>query len=1691
MANWGQGRGQSFPARPRPPAGLPERMQRPPSRTGTPPLPSMVPSESLIIDFDDDDEEHPLPNHPGTAVTTQRTSSIPSHSASFPAGPFHPPAAPAAPAGPSSAAQSASPAGGGDMQPEGTAGTADAAAAGRHKRRELPAEQRERLARARLLQEEHRRRQEAAQAAKEREAEIQRHLQRLSEEPPGLASTPSAAMMLQPEPLPMELDPAPLTERDAMDAIQLHDPEAEKQLQQLLMGSSGAGDFPAVDMDSGSESEAAERSLTSPAGSRAMLKSRLWEQQAKKRQERWKDKMRSRQQVPAENISPSLPTEAPIATPAQPKADTGPEPAPLEPGDEQEPGQMQSGEVLPESMPQQEHLSTSGDDDNDDDMAIESVEDSEAERARLADRFLAVQAQKAAIKAQRKAMDEMFQAMKRTYSDLSSEQAELESALGSITARSLRSQLPPPAAVLSHLRSLPMANLLAGGSGMEVGGEDRQAELDARASARPQQLLQQLHALQDPTDPPAPALLPFAPEASGVQLGKRKRQDQEPNASSSSRGPPAIATPMEPAAVVLPAVPTTHPAAAVGPLAGVAVGGVAGKNAPLAFGDWQQPTKPATGHAPAPDSRSQPPAHDLPLYLAPDQSSCLIPQHCPFATLPAGPARSLCGNQNPQRLLLRCHQGTLYRRSTSSNVSSQPDQSPPPRGRSTPVNSGSLRRSSPEAGNSRGRASGSQRTVRSRAGASNHRRRSRTPSKPQHSRSRQQSPSTSAESRRRRPRSPAGPYQSSRGLHARSQSRERATRVSPRQRGAGAASKSRAGDRARPSVSPTISRRLRSRERGRDIDSRPRSRAQSPRREVGRRGHSRSHSPARFRRRVYPDPPRKPVSMSPPSRKQSRPPSPTRKRAAKTSPQRSSRSPRSRPAHSPAANRSGAFRGHPRKSGLGSERDKTGDRGAPGEDGRKLNGGRGKEDTKGSVPSHDRPASSAASDQQQDRIKGTSTMPRDDMTKQDGRSGASALELHPGLSPRPSSHQPPDSIVGGMGTGTGEKAANVPQIAAPAAAAVAAALPPEPAGTDEISTRTRSDGLQRAQDQQLQEREPTAAQQAVGSHRGDQEQPGPPPPAMLSANNKIVEDPADVATLGGAPTGAKDPPATGGAGDSSRPLSATAAEYIPVGRIPQQSPMESGQLQPDSQDATPAPTPKLEPNNGQGSILEATSESTRASSKSPGPRDLQSDTAKNDPSSRNTRSQGNAQQHKAQSSRWEPRGVVTNSSVPAEAGPASPAAVTSPGLVETIAARANKKTRLASRGQGLPGRMQIVISSNPQQEAGTDVALFPPPCLAGLGPHLGRMGPEAVHAMGRAWPVSHARSPTLAVATPAGIYISPLSRFRSYRLCETYHDATKAAFLSASYGNTIDPQWPLCPYEARGSCRNAKCPYQMAADYTLEAVQIVRDIFITAQRAGSKAAVPSKADAQKAGSPENLAAQLIQQAPRRVSLGPAAQRATKGPAKPRQIPAETKKSLCTEGQTPKYTVHPGTPLQPLRCFSSQLLHPVVVHPNLPWGLMPGWSAYGPLPDAPGAANASQLAMGVARTDEPTPRLVQSALENRYFSEEAVVEAPRRRDAAAQTDGGSAEDPARAERMASLEAAQKLCSNDPEPWLLHALEHIDFNSEQLTNDESSSRILKVLARGLEKNQASTPLWLFYLHCYSKRQGASAKIGDAPA
>ncbi len=68
---------------------------------------------------------------------------------------------------------------------------------------------------------------------------------------------------------------------EMIDSIQLGDPETEKQLQQLLEGSRAAANGPDdADIGEASDEDQQDDSPLSPAGSRAMLKSRLWEQQA-------------------------------------------------------------------------------------------------------------------------------------------------------------------------------------------------------------------------------------------------------------------------------------------------------------------------------------------------------------------------------------------------------------------------------------------------------------------------------------------------------------------------------------------------------------------------------------------------------------------------------------------------------------------------------------------------------------------------------------------------------------------------------------------------------------------------------------------------------------------------------------------------------------------------------------------------------------------------------------------------------------------------------------------------------------------------------------------------------------------------------------------------------------------------------------------------------------------------------------------------------------------------------------------------------------------------------------------------------------------------------------------------------------------------------------------------------------------
>ncbi len=246
-----------------------------------------------------------------------------------------------------------------------------------------------------------------------------------------------------------------------------------------------------------------------------------------------------------------------------------------------------------------------------------------------------------------------------------------------------------------------------------------------------------------------------------------------------------------------------------------------------------------------------------------------------------------------------------------------------------------------------------------------------------------------------------------------------------------------------------------------------------------------------------------------------------------------------------------------------------------------------------------------------------------------------------------------------------------------------------------------------------------------------------------------------------------------------------------------------------------------------------------------------------------------------------------------------------------------------------------------------------------------------------------------------------------------------------------------------------------------------------------------------AGSPENLAAQLVQQAPRCISLGPAAHR-VRGPSKPRQIPPDTKRELCSEGKPPVYSIHAGIPAQPARCFASHMLQSITADPSLPWDLMPSWSAYGPLPGVP-TSGTSPLAALAAHACEPAPRPIQSASENRYFSKTRPDTGVSEKDVGDDASRTAARVGAKAARMTHYESLQSERPHDPEPWLLHALEHIDFNAADLGKDDQSSKVLKVLARGLEKNQDSIPLWLLYLHSYSKRPGpgVASKIGRMAA
>jgi hypothetical protein len=90
-------------------------------------------------------------------------------------------------------------------------------------------------------------------------------------------------------------------------------------------------------------------------------------------------------------------------------------------------------------------------------------------------------------------------------------------------------------------------------------------------------------------------------------------------------------------------------------------------------------------------------------------------------------------------------------------------------------------------------------------------------------------------------------------------------------------------------------------------------------------------------------------------------------------------------------------------------------------------------------------------------------------------------------------------------------------------------------------------------------------------------------------------------------------------------------------------------------------------------------------------------------------------------------------------------------------------------------------------------------------------------------------APTLAGGAPPE---SPLLQFRSHRLAPTFAAVARAGAMSPTYCHALDPLWPLCVHEQRGSCRVAACGCQHWADGQLLAGEAAREVAELLRRKG-------------------------------------------------------------------------------------------------------------------------------------------------------------------------------------------------------------------------------------------------------------------
>ena len=67
-------------------------------------------------------------------------------------------------------------------------------------------------------------------------------------------------------------------------------------------------------------------------------------------------------------------------------------------------------------------------------------------------------------------------------------------------------------------------------------------------------------------------------------------------------------------------------------------------------------------------------------------------------------------------------------------------------------------------------------------------------------------------------------------------------------------------------------------------------------------------------------------------------------------------------------------------------------------------------------------------------------------------------------------------------------------------------------------------------------------------------------------------------------------------------------------------------------------------------------------------------------------------------------------------------------------------------------------------------------------------------------------------------------RCYSCRLCESYVKVSKLSFTSSTFAHGVDAHWPLCPFELRGTCRDANCAFQMSIDYDFSTDRKAQDV---------------------------------------------------------------------------------------------------------------------------------------------------------------------------------------------------------------------------------------------------------------------------